>query len=574
MGKRAGKKHSLKYSMMNMIAFGWLLPLTVIILVVTVFVSGRLNAQMDRTISTTAEKAAEICTLRLQDCVTQSKELSYNTRLAEIYGRYQKDGDVSALYADTTQLLEEKYKFNQDFLMTGLYYTDRPDRVYFTGNQQLKPSERFFKSSAEDLIQKAAESLETRTELISIDGHIYLLRNVMARGFTPYAVLFMELDGTRVFESLQSVWQYRSFAVYANQNQLMKDGEGDFASLAAEADGAKGTAHLYGSSQIYVKDQVADNPILYAVSFDRAAVNAEQQAPTLLLAILLLFMFPLVFIVVRFFNQRVSSPIQELSDASAAIAEGNYGVTVPVHDSNGEIASLDSNFNAMSNRLKTQFEKIYLEEIALRDANLHAMQSQINPHFLNNTLEIINWEARMGENEKVSNMIESLSVMMAATTDRDRKPLIPLSEEMSYVQAYLYIIQCRYGTKFRFEQEINEQAMSFMVPRLIIQPIIENAVEHGRDSSGTGMVSLRIEGGSTPESDLSIVITNRGVPTAQEMEKIRALLSEDGPDPEKASHIGIRNVNRRLKLIYGSGSGLTIVPDASGNTVSTILIKK
>ena len=561
--------------MMSVITLGWLMPLAAITLIITVFVSGRLNAQINRTISTTTEKAAEICTLRLQDCVTQSKELSYNSRLAEIYSSYQKDQDESMLYASTTQLLEEKYKFNMDFNMTGLYYTANKDRVYFTGNQMLVPSERFFKADAQQEIQKIADQIETRTVLVNVGGHLYLIRNIMGRGFTPYAVIFMDLNETRVFESMKSVWHYSSYSVYADGKQLMSEGNADFSSLVASSYTADKAVHLFGRNQIYTADDVFDQTLLYAVSFDRQAVNTELQAPNLLLLLLLLvFMIPLIIIVFRFFNQRVSKPIEELSKASGAIADGNYGVMVKVHDSNGEIASLDRNFNEMSTKLKTQFEKIYLEEIALRDANLHAMQSQINPHFLNNTLEIINWESRLGDNQKVSKMIEALSVMMAATTDREQKPLIPLAEEMSYVQAYLYIIQCRYGERFHFEQQVNEEAMQYMVPRLIIQPIIENAVEHGRTKGGTAYVSLRIEGGSTPDSALAIIITNSGVPTAEEMEKIHALLGEGTVETTKASHIGIRNVNRRLKLIYGNESGLTIAPDGADQTVSTILIKK
>lgn len=574
MKKIRKEKGSLKYSMMSVITFGWLLPLAAITLVITVFVYGRLNNQINRTISTTTEKAAEICTLRLQDCVTQSKELSYNTRLADIYNTYQKENDALTLYTSTTQLLEEKYKFNLDFNMTGLYYCSDKDKVYTTGNQELQTSLRFYKAEAQQQIQEIAGSIGTKTVLAEVDDHLYLIRNVMDRGFNPYAVLFMDLNESRVFESLESVWHYKSYAVFADGKQLIHVGDANFSELV-ENYTADNSVHLIGQNQVYMSDDVFDQTLLYAVSFNRQAVNAELQGPNILvLFLILIFTIPLIVIVFRFFNRRVSKPIEELSAASGALAEGNYGVKVKVHEGNGEISTLDRNFNDMSDKLKMQFEKIYLEEIALRDADLHAMQSQINPHFLNNTLEIINWESRLGDTQKVSKMIESLSVMMAATTNREQKPLIPLSEEMSYVQAYLYIIQCRYGERFHFEQQVNPDAMSYMVPRLIIQPIIENAVEHGRDKQGRAFVSLQIEGGSTPESQLTIIITNSGVPSEEDMAKIDELLNAETVETTQASHIGIRNVNRRLKLIYGNESRLTIAPDGTGHTVSTILIKK
>ena len=112
------------------------------------------------------------------------------------------------------------------------------------------------------------------------------------------------------------------------------------------------------------------------------------------------------------------------------------------------------NFNTMSLKLKDQFEKIYVEEIALRDANIHALQSQINPHFLNNTLEIINWEARMDGNEQVSKMIEALSTMLGATLNREKRDQISLKEELEYVDAYLYIIECRFRDRFECTRTI------------------------------------------------------------------------------------------------------------------------
>ena len=101
-----------------------------------------------------------------------------------------------------------------------------------------------------------------------------------------------------------------------------------------------------------------------------------------------------------------------------------------------------------------------------------------------------------------------------------------------------------------------------------------NAVEHGRDSSNNGFVSLVIEGGKRAADDLSIIITNQGEPSEEDLRKIRALLEETGDEPEHAGQIGIRNVNRRLKMVYSEASGLTIEPDGHGNTRSTIFVKK
>ena len=560
--------------MLIMLGVGWLLPLLLIAVIITGQVYRSLSAQIARTITITMEKAVEICSLRLSDCITQSKDISYNGQLRTIYERFLRDGNEAELYSSTSTLLGEKYKFNEDYRLTGLYYTDMPDRFYFTGSTYLAGSQRYFYSNGEEAVRKASEMIDTDTALVKAGSRIYLVRNVMDHSFHPYAVLFMELNDARIFESLQSVWQCTGFKVFCGEELLFED-----QAQSMTEDGmhvlADGEIRLIGDDTVIHRMDLDTNQMVYAVQYDREAVQQEVRAPADLFLLLLLFMIPLITILIHFFNRRISVPVEELAAASEEITKGNYGITVPVHKENGEIANLDQNFNEMSLKLKDQFEKIYLEEIALRDANIHALQSQINPHFLNNTLEIINWEARMGGNEKVAEMIEALSVMMGATLNREKRDIIPLREELEYVEAYLYIIKCRYGDSFTCRTEVQHpEALDYMVPRLIIQPIVENAVEHGRGSSNDGFVSLVIEGGEHPNDDLRVVVTNQGEPSEEDLKKIHALLEDTGAEPEHASQIGIRNVNRRLKMVYSDASGLTIEPDGHGNTRSTIIVKK
>ena len=271
-----------------------------------------------------------------------------------------------------------------------------------------------------------------------------------------------------------------------------------------------------------------------------------------------------------FFHQSVNKPIGALRDAYKEIEKEHYGFHVKTDTRHEEFADLDEAFNSMSDKLQYQFEKIYLEELALRDANIMALQSQINPHFLNNTLEIINWEARMAENYKISAMIESLSTMLEATMNRGRKQLIPLSEEMSYAEAYLYIISRRFGEKLSITKEIDENCLQVMVPRLIVQPILENAIEHGVNFAGKGKIRIRI---SREEDRLFIEVMNNGKLTDKDREKIAQLLGEKDVRETRSVSLGIQNVNKRLKLLYGGDCGLTIKSDKDGYTVSTIIVK-
>ena len=389
----------------------------------------------------------------------------------------------------------------------------------------------------------------------------------------------MEINPEEVFESLHSVWEYRGMGVFFNDEPLYFENMDK--SIFHDFQVGKSQVLMRaadGNDVVVCKRDSVDGAFLYMVSYDATAVGVEKRSITITFIILVVFLIPLILLMFSFFNRKINRPIKTLTEASKKISEGEYGTMVDLpKGQGGEIADLTRNFNKMSNKLGEQFNRIFVEEIALRDANIHALQSQINPHFLNNTLEIINWEARMNGQEKVSSMIEALSVMMSATMDRNRQSLIALSEELEYVDAYIYIIKCRYQDRFVFEEQIDKALLQVQVPRLIIQPVIENAVEYSYSEDGYRRVRMEIEGSFDGKKvDMSIRIINPGVPSPEDFAKIKELLSDNmdiKPMEERSTRIGIRNVQRRLKILYGAESGLSIETDGNGNTISTIFVK-
>ena len=189
-----------------------------------------------------------------------------------------------------------------------------------------------------------------------------------------------------------------------------------------------------------------------------------------------------------------------------------------------------------------------------------------------NTLEIINWEARLNGNYKVSGMIEALSTMLGETMNRKEQQFHTVAEEMAYADAYLYIISQRFGAKFQCTQKIDEKLLDVQVPRLIVQPIVENAVEHGMDITKRGQLEIRLF--QREDGYLCIEVEDNGHLTKEDRDKIDRLLSQDIElSGEKRVSLGIRNVDQILKMIYGSDCGLFITGNDQEHTVSTILIK-
>lgn len=199
-----------------------------------------------------------------------------------------------------------------------------------------------------------------------------------------------------------------------------------------------------------------------------------------------------------------------------------------------------------------------------------ALQSHINPHFMNNTLEIINWEARLSGNEKICRMIEALSTLLDAAIDRKKLPEIPLSQELLHVNAYLYITSQRFGKRLKVKKELPEEIMWIPVPRLILQPIIENAIEHGIVPRGSGEITIR---GKVEGDYLYLDIVNDGEFNQEDEIRVKRLLAPDyDTSRESSGNLGIANVNQRLKILYGESCGLSVKKCGESRTCSTLTI--
>ena len=201
---------------------------------------------------------------------------------------------------------------------------------------------------------------------------------------------------------------------------------------------------------------------------------------------------PVLLYMIYFMKKHITDPVQVMIRASKEMEAGNLGTKIETRMPNAEFSYLRTSFNQMSRQVKCLFDYAYDEKIARKDAKIMALQAQINPHFLNNTLEMMNWQARMSGDITVCKMIEALGTVLDYRMSRDQKNLINLAEELHCADAYFYIISMRFGKRLNLEKEIDEELMQVQVPRLILQPIIENAVVHGIEQVRSGMIKIHI----------------------------------------------------------------------------------
>lgn len=576
------RRKSLLWSMLFLLLFGWFLPLLLTNGIMSIMATRKVHTQIDRSVTSSMEKAAEIMELQLAESETASKNASYLNVIREAYLTYQDGGNRRDFQATVFTFLEQQYMFHKNCQAVNLVFREYPNDIYYTYNNSTGGTYRdisYFKTYvAKDLLEEM-DDLDTRTELRSYDGRLYMIRNLVDSKFHPFAILAIELNEESLMESLKSVWGYENAVVYLDGTYALSLEGGDSLHYGEEqqnrlAENDSFIEHASGRQNPYVYKRLKlyHSTLDCVVELDQSAIYAEIKTIRYVYGILAVFALPLVFIIYNFLNKRVNRPVQDLIKVFDVVRAGEYGTQIENMANSEEFYHMEESFNYMSSQLKQQFDKIYMEEIALRDAKIMALQSQINPHFLNNTLEIINWEARLNGNMRVSQMIEALSTMLEATMNRKADPYNTVAEEMEYVDAYLYIITQRYGEKFTCRKEIDESLLNYKIPRLIVQPIAENAIEHGMSITREGELVIRLY--RKREDLLCIEIENNRPLSEENQAKIHKLLKE-GPNPQKEHRVslGIRNVDQRLRMMYGPECGLFISNNKNNHTVSTILVK-
>ncbi|MEY8353708.1 sensor histidine kinase [Lachnospiraceae bacterium 54-53] len=265
----------------------------------------------------------------------------------------------------------------------------------------------------------------------------------------------------------------------------------------------------------------------------------------------------------------MARPIKQLSTAMGQVQKGDFDVRVP-NKRKDEIGELTESFNYMLEEINTLIRQVYQEKIAQKNAEVQALQAQINPHFLYNTLDSINWMLIDREENDISEIIISLGSLMRYSIE-DENAFVTLGRELEYVLCYLKIQKNRLEDKLEYDMAGEETLMMQMVPKLILQPVVENAITHGIEPGRKkGIIRIMTEDRG---DEILISVEDNGIGmTPEQLKRFR----EEIPDVEKEGRtgIGIRNVDRRLRLHYGDRYGLSIESRYGEGTVVRLRMPK
>lgn len=272
----------------------------------------------------------------------------------------------------------------------------------------------------------------------------------------------------------------------------------------------------------------------------------------------------------------IVKPINKLVNGMKKVQEGEGNVQIEV-DREDELGFLQKTFNEMSGEIHHLVNWVYREQLTRKEAELKALQSQINPHFLFNTLEAINWMAQLNNVPEISETVSDLSDLMEASIGRDDR-LITLEEEFQYADKYISLQKRRFGDKIELIKNVQPDVLGIEIPRLLIQPLIENAVYHGIERNrGRGTITLNAYRDKKGCLCVEVIDNGAGM-EPEELEELNARLTLDnnayfrGLGGNRRKSIGIENVNRRIKLFYGEQYGLKMESMVGEFTKVTIRI--
>ena len=249
----------------------------------------------------------------------------------------------------------------------------------------------------------------------------------------------------------------------------------------------------------------------------------------------------------------ITRPFKELSQVTDEIAKGNLSVRANVN-TGVEATALSNSMNTMIDKINELLEQVTTEQIRLRKAEFELLQAQINPHFLYNTLDAIIWLAEAGEQKRVVGMVRNLSDFFRTSLNQG-KDINSIKEEMLHVKSYLEIQHVRYQDILSYDIEVPEALYIYSIPKITIQPLVENALYHGiKNKRGMGHISIRGEAG---EKDFTITVTDDGIG----IDETRLRQVQSGIQNKVLTgkdFYGLYNVRERIRLNFGEEYGIFI----------------
>jgi two-component system sensor histidine kinase YesM len=496
--------------------------------------------------------------------------------------RYERTYDVVAAYREYDEF--QKWLGLNKEIANIRFYMDNP--TLLNNWEFIRPDEEITSSAW------YREALEhngmigwhyVRDETKKNREYLSLVRKIHFYNYNSYGVLVISLDGDHLNHIL-SQEPFWTMIADQNGNVVASNNQGWIGRSLAELQMETLSPGSYEQEVEGRASMVIVDDLNHAIGYNGLKIvsvfsidSIVQEAERISLKGIFVIMISLVVALVLIYgvSRLLTKRLLKLSKQINKVSTGNLNTSLSI-DGNDEIGLLARQFNMMVDSVKSLLEEVHESNrqknqllIQQNEIKLKMMASQINPHFLFNALESIRMKAHMHHEKEIAHVVKLLGRLMRKNLQIGGSD-ISLENELDMVRCYLEIQKFRYGERLKYEIDADARANAVMVPPLIVQPLVENAIVHGLENSeedGWVCVTARVENG-----ELRIVVEDNGVGMERtRLSEIESRLNDSEEDRENA-RIGLRNVHMRLKLKYGDPYGIRIESaPGQGTTVQLAL---
>ncbi len=517
-GREGLKRKSIFY----IFGITWLIPIAVL----SFFIFNQYqNAYIDRTESEVMNEVNVSGVLVKSHLDYAASKISRQTTSDEWRGQYRsvQTGDISMddfLTWIRLQLIST-FRMDEQYSCTAFYIKGQDDPLEYVGKEGFEYND--YMSNVNNSLKDYIQNKEKKMQIVIVGNQLYIIQNLFFSIYNiSYGTLVVGLKKDEVFKDVPIQQLENVFVEIDKTGNFLKNTDSGIiddkkvSALAELRNGTNGSNDTRGIMRTLQTGYAG-----YRYHAEESDYNLD-------------FYY-----------------IKDMRDMYYEISRLNLIVFVAVM---GMIPLMLLSYYYMGKTAK------YANRMAVKDAQIAALQAQINPHFLNNTLEMMNWQARINGDEEISKMIEALGTVLDSGINRTNDKLVKLSEELKTADAFLYIMSMRFGSRLQVEKIVDTNLTQAMVPQLILQPILENAIKHGVESVSSGTIWLNI---FEENKELIIDVINTGKKKDKsDIERIQRIISGEETlnrsVPGVHTSIGIYNVNKRIELIFGEKYGLSV----------------
>ncbi len=558
-------------------AFKYLLAFILILVLPTILICIFINnLYMDTLINKSSQalmQALRQISIGVNNEVTRisltASTISNDDQIMDMVNRWHKSRDISEKF-DLSEQIDSKlnYLFSNSGQVETIIFLFKDNGMYNYKNEPIIPEDEIKQMDWYRQSQQNKGQVRVHGTLKSFTYNS-LHQYVISASFSPSdqsgsdvsSIYFaFRVNNLESFYSGIKIANKGQMLIVDNKNQILASSNSEIIGKYISEIGFSGgnvprgtnVLLLNGNKELVSSEYIEkiDWKVINITPYEELTEEVQKASTTVVFIILVLL---LLFMVFSFtFFREIIIPINNLMKKMKNVEKGNFDEAIEIKSSN-ELYQLGESFNRMVRQVKFLIVERDLKERQRNQAEIEVLQSQINPHFLSNTLNSIRLMAMIAKTDSIKNMTDALIKLLQASFAKKGK-FITVAEELENLDSYLHIMKVRFGDKFDTFFEIEEELKRYSVLRLILQPIVENSILHGvSELEKKGAITVK---GYIKEHKVYFEIEDNGV--GMTPEQIERLLEEDKSNSKGFSSIGIKNVDQRIKLNHGNEFGLLI----------------